>query len=481
MMNIPAEERLDIPLCVDLDGTLAHSDTLWESLLILLKANPFMLIALVFWAFKGRAHLKAEVSKRVFLDPEFLAYNAAVVALVRNAYDKGRNTVLVTGAHRDVANSVASHLGIFKSIMASNATTNNTGNTKRDGLLAAYGENNFDYIGNSRADIPAFNAASKVVVVRPDRAAARWHNNNTSELLEGPPSGLKVMIKAVRLHQWLKNMLVAVPFILTHEIDNLALWITVIIAFYSFSFMAGAVYLVNDMLDLAADRAHPRKRNRPLASGSLSVPNGLIMAVLLFVASIVLALFVSFDFFVILIVYVVMTTLYSFWLKKKLLIDVFTLAGLFTVRIIAGTIAVNAPHSYWLLAFSLFFFLSLAMVKRYSELWKEQNDNSSTAVGRGYLPIDFEMIGQAGISSAFAASLVLALYIDFQSSQGTYAAPFLLWPLCPIILFMLLRIWMLTRRGFMEDDPLVFLLEDWRSQCLCAIGGLFVLLAVMGI
>ncbi|MEP6355125.1 MAG: UbiA family prenyltransferase [Hyphomicrobiales bacterium] len=481
MMTIHVEERLDIPLCVDLDGTLVHSDTLWESLLILIKDKPLMIFAIMLWIIKGRAYFKAEVAKRVTLNPNDLAYNDTVVAFVRDAYDKGRNTVLVTGAHRDVANAVASHLGIFKNIMASNQTVNNTGTAKRDALLAAYGENNFDYMGNSRADIPSFDVSSKVTVVSPDRAAARWHKNNTSDLMEGPSENLKVMIKAIRPHQWLKNVLVAVPLILTHEISNLALWLAVVIAFYSFSFMAGAVYLLNDMLDLASDRAHPRKCKRPLASGQLSIPHALVMIAVLSATAIALALFVSVDFFVILLGYAVMTTLYSFWLKKKLLIDVFTLAGLFTTRIIAGTIAVGTTHSYWLLAFSLFFFLSLAMVKRYSELLKEQVENVSTTAGRGYMQIDFEMIGQAGISSSFSASLVLALYIDYQSSLGNYASPYLLWPLCPIILFLLLRIWILARRGFMEDDPLVFLLQDWRSQCICVIGGLFVLLAAMGI
>lgn len=481
MMNVHIEERLDIPLCVDLDGTLAHSDTLWESIILLLKENPLMIFALLFWILKGRAFFKTKIVGRVTINPADLSYNNAVVNFVRDAYNKGRDTVLVTGAHREVARAVATHLGIFKNIMASNGTLNNTGTTKRDALLAAYGDNQYDYMGNSRADIPAFETAAKVTVVSPDRAAAQWHSNNQSDLFESPPRGLKVMIRAIRPHQWLKNLLVIVPLLLTHEIDKPVLWGAVLLAFFAFSFMASAVYLVNDMLDLAADRAHPRKRKRPLASGGLSIPHALIMVGVLFALSIALGLIVSYDFVAILIGYAVMTSLYSFGLKRKLLIDVFILAGLFTVRIVAGTIAVGAAHSYWLLAFSLFFFLSLAMVKRYSELWKELNHNATTAVGRGYQQIDFEMIGQAGISSAFSATLVLALYIDFQSSQGSYEKPFFLWPLCPIILFLLLRIWMLARRGFMEDDPLVFLLKDWRSQCLCVIGAVFVALAAIGI
>lgn len=481
MSDIHVETRLTIPLCVDLDGTLARSDTLWELIVKLIKSNPLFVIALIFWAFKGRAFLKAEVSRHVVLDPACIAYNKTVVDFVRGEFEKGRETVLVTGADEKVAKAVFDYLGIFKKSIASSDGVNNVAAVKSQALVARYPERPFDYMGNSRADIPVFEKADQCYVVNPDRAARNWQDRHDVHLISDNTSQIKIMLRAMRVHQWLKNLLVGVPFLLSHMVGDVNAWFAVAIAFFSFSLMSSAVYLTNDMMDLETDRSHPRKRNRPLASGLMSIPHGLMLAAGLVFLSIGLTFLLPLEFLGILCGYAVVTTAYSLWLKKKLLVDVFTLAGLFTIRVIAGSVAVNAAYSHWLLAFSLFFFLSLALVKRYSELWKETNEQEETTAGRGYTAVDYEMIGQAGISSAFAASLVLALYIDLQASKGVYATPWILWPLCPIILFLLLRIWMLARRGFMEDDPLVFLLRDWRSQIICAVGAVLVLLAAVGI
>jgi 4-hydroxybenzoate polyprenyltransferase len=389
--------------------------------------------------------------------------------------------VLATGAAGRTARAIAAHLDLFDEVVHSTVERNLTSRQKRDLLVERFGEAGFDYVGNSRDDLAVFDAAREAVIVSPDRAALAWHRANGGRLIKGAERNWKTVLKAIRVHQWLKNVLILVPVVLNQEYASLQVIGAAILAFFSFSFAASAVYVLNDLTDLRNDRKHTTKRARPLASGALSIPNGVAIGAALASASLILALMLPPAFLGVLVFYAAATTTYSFVLKRKLLVDVFTLASLYTLRIVAGAMATGTEFSFWLLAFSIFFFLSLALVKRYVELDElvqaEGERRDKKGVGRGYYAIDFEMVGQAGIASAFSAALVLALYVHSEEVALMYPTPWLLWPLCPLILYMLLRIWMLARRGQMHDDPVVFIMRDWRSQLIMCFGAVLVIVA----
>ncbi|MCY6380029.1 UbiA family prenyltransferase [Hoeflea prorocentri] len=472
-----ADTARTVPLCVDLDGTLVKTDTLWESLIGLLLKNPFLLFAAVAWIFRGKAVLKNEVAARIDRDASSWPYREEVIDFLKSEKQRGRYIVLATGAPEKVAQPIADHLGLFDEVLHTTSQVNLTAHRKRDKLIERFGAGGFDYVGDSRDDVAVFEAANRAILVAPDGTASRWADSHDADVLVESRMNLKLILKAMRVHQWLKNVLLAVPLVLLHELLNFGLLVSVITAFFSFSFAASSIYLFNDLTDLENDRLHHRKKNRPLASGALSIASGMKLASALLAGSVVLALFLPATYFGVLLIYIAATTAYSFVLKRKLLVDVFTLAGLFTLRIIAGAAAIQVALSFWLLAFSIFFFLSLALVKRYVELLELSDEKGSKKLGRGYYALDFDMIGQAGISSAFGAALVLALYIHSDEVQEMYRMPALLWPLCPMVVYMLLRIWMIARRGEVHDDPVVFIMGDWRSQLVMAIGAVLVILA----
>ncbi|SES08375.1 UbiA family prenyltransferase [Rhizobium sp. NFR03] len=479
-MDARTDTRL-VPLCVDLDGTLVSVDTLWEGVTVVLFRNPLMLFAVLLWALRSKAHLKHQVAARSGRTGEDWPYRPEVIARLREERGTGRDVVLVTGAAERVALDVAAHTGVFTDVLHSSPTHNLTSHRKRSELVARYGEAGFDYMGNSRDDVAVFDAARRAIVVAPDRAAESWRRRHGAECLATSKIGITDTLKSIRVHQWAKNILIAVPMALNHDVLQRDALINTAIAFFAFSFLASAVYVINDISDLTNDRRHPKKRFRPLASGRMSVLTGLALAAVLLVASLALTLTMPPGFIATLAIYLVVTTAYTFFLKRKLLVDVFTLAGLYTIRIVAGATATETELSFWLLAFSIFFFLSLALVKRYVELDEHGGEASSQVPGRGYMQVDFEMVGQAGVSSAFASALVLALYIHSAEMQQMYSMPAALWPLCPIVLYMLLRIWMLARRGSLHEDPVVFIMRDWRSIATMAAGGVLVMIGAVGI
>ncbi len=464
-----------VDLVVDLDGTLIATDLLWESTFQLLKQNMLYLFLLPLWALKGKGQLKHQISLRVAIDPAILPYRGEFVAYLREEHRKGRRLVLATGAARKFAESIAAYLGFFDAVYATDETRNLTSIHKTKFLLETFGDVKFAYAGNSRADVPVFDAASEAVVVAPDRAAAKWQRTHSAKLFEMPKTDWKTFARMLRVHQWMKNTLIFVPPILDHEIMNWQILINSIIAFFAFSFAASAIYIVNDLFDLPLDRQHARKRNRAFASGLFSISFGLKVAVALLVLAGLLATQLPWVFSAVLLVYLISTTAYSLSLKRMLLIDVLTLAGLYTLRILAGSAASQIEGSFWLLAFSSFFFLSLALVKRYVELQNTALVEKNRIAGRGYRQADREVVAQCGVSSAFAAALVLALYVNSDAVVSLYSYPWLIWPLCPIVLYLNIRIWILAHRGEMHDDPVVFIISDWRSQIVIAIGAALLL------
>ncbi|MBC8130515.1 MAG: UbiA family prenyltransferase [Rhizobiaceae bacterium] len=470
--------RTGRPVYVDLDGTLIKTDLLWESLFFLARQRPADLWRVPGWLLSGKARLKAEIANRICFDAALLPYRDEVIDEIAAARMQGRRIVLATAANERLAHAVADHLGVFDDVMASDGEVNLSSHAKLARIVGETDIHGFDYIGNSKDDVCLLEAAAEATVVAPDSAAARWQAATGANLLDGEHrSLLKPCLRAMRPHQWMKNTLVFVPIVLTHEYLDVAMMMAGIMAFFSFSFAASAVYILNDLLDLSSDRRHKTKRNRPFASGAVPIPVGLALGVGLLVASVGLALLLNPAYQLVLAGYIAATTLYSFFLKRMLLIDVLTLAALYTVRIVAGTAAADVEGSFWLIAFSVFFFLSLALVKRYTELIDFGTGADRATTGRGYLDADLETLGQAGMSSGFAAVMVLALYIDSTAIRELYPMPWMLWPLCPLVLYIIVRIWILARRNQMHEDPVVFILQDWRSQIMIGAGGVMFLTA----
>lgn len=470
-------ERNSVPLAVDLDGTLIATDLLWETLFLLIRQQPLCILFLPFWLLKGKAHFKCRIAERVTFEPASLPYREDLLARLQLQKGEGREIVLATASPRKLAEAIAAHLGVFDRVLCTDPDCNMASQTKRQALVDLYGDGGFDYAGNSRADIRVFDAARSSIVVAPDKAASRWHAAHGGELIAAPKLGLKVIAKMLRVHQWLKNALIFVPIVLAHQYTNLPVLVEGLLAFIAFSAVASAIYILNDLFDLALDRAHSTKRNRPFASGALSIPFGLASMGGLLAVGATISAFLPPLFVGVMVLYLVATTAYSITVKRMLLGDVLTLAGLYTLRILAGCAATGIAVSFWLLTFSMFFFLSLALVKRFVELRTSEVPVGERVAGRGYRCEDQDIVAQAGMASAFSSALVLALYIQSDVTDEMYRYPWLIWPLGPIVLYITIRIWILARRDEMHDDPIVFIIRDWRSQAVAALGAVLLLVA----
>lgn len=462
-----------IPLCVDLDGTLIHSDLLFESALSLLRRNPLYLFAFVAWLARGRAHLKREIARRAEVDATTLPYDERVVGWLREqAADRPR--VLCTASDAVLAQGVAAHLGLFDEVLASDGERNLAGRHKGEALRERYGDKGFDYAGNEYRDLHIWKHARRAVVANADAglAAAAAGCCEVERVFDPRPRGLRTWIKALRLHQWLKNLLVFLPLFTSHRVLETATTLNCVLAFFAFGLCASGVYLLNDLFDLDADRRHPRKRLRPFAAGTLPLSAGLVMAPLFALAGLALALWLSAAFAGVLACYYVLTLAYSLRLKRIVMLDVVVLAALYTVRIIGGAVVIGGGLSFWLLAFSMFLFLSLAMLKRYTELHALVGSGRSEASGRGYAVDDIALIQSLGGASGYMSVLVLALYINSTASEALYRNQQVLWLLCPLLLYWISRVWLIAHRGQMHDDPVVFALVDRVSRvilALCAI------------
>ncbi|WP_144299644.1 UbiA family prenyltransferase [Elioraea rosea] len=468
------------PLAVDLDGTLVQGDTLYELFFACLRRRPLALLLVPLWLLEGKAGLKRRLAEAI--DPRglVLLYHAPVIDWLKREHAAGRRIVLATAADRAVADAVAAELGLFESVLATEAGHNLRGRSKADALVARFGLHGFDYAGNDSHDLAVWAVARRAVVVAPDGAAiisrARAEAREVEHIAVAGFS-LRAVLKAMRPHQWAKNVLVFVPLVAAHRFTELPLLLEATAAFLAMGFVASAGYVANDLLDLQADRAHPRKRRRPLASGALAVPHGPLLVGGLLAAGLAIAAAVSAALALWVLFYLCLTFGYSLWLKQKVLIDVFVLAGLYTHRILAGAIATLIAPSFWLLSLSMFFFLSLAMLKRYSELIdlaRDAAERGATVRTRGYRAEDTDTLISLGAASGFSAVFVLALYIDSPNVRALYHTPEIFWLWCPLLLYWLSRMWVGARRGVIDDDPLVFALRDRISLLVL---GLMVLLA----
>jgi 4-hydroxybenzoate polyprenyltransferase len=473
----------DTVIAVDLDGTLTLTDTLHESALCLLRDRPVNVLALPFWLLGGKAALKARIADRVSLDVTNLPYNTALINWLKEERAAGKWIVLSTATDIRVAQAIADHLGLFDEVLASDGTTNNAGANKRAALEAKYGVKGYDYAGNSAADIAAWAGARQAIVVNASDAINKRASQVATVAKVFPPQAVTLShwLKMLRVHQYLKNLLLFVPLLAAHQIGNFQSLSTLILAFVSFSLCASAVYMANDLLDLESDRKHPRKRHRPFACAAVPIKAGVILAPLFAIASLILGLVVGAAFTVWLVVYFLLTCAYSLWLKRLALIDCLTLAALYTLRITAGAAAVAITLSFWLLAFSVFIFLSLAFVKRYAELQVQAEAGNSRAHGRGYAVTDAPLIQTLGVTAGYAAVLVLALYLHGETVVTLYAQPELIWFAVPLMLFWVSWVWMKAHRGEMHDDPIVFAIKDRSSLAVAVLIAISFLLATKGI
>lgn len=448
----------DIPLYVDLDGTLIYSDLLLESLFALLRLNPLMLFLLPWWLLKGKANLKTQIAQRVDIDVTSLPYHVPFLEFLKAEHARGRPLILATAAAHRYAVQVARHLGIFADVLASDATYNLTGDAKREAILAHNQAQAFDYAGNERSDVAIWHRARAALVVNASDGVigAATRVTTVAQVFDRAAGGVWRYLSALRLHQWLKNLLLFVPLLTAHAWSNHTAVGHLLLAFLAFGLAASSVYLLNDLLDLPADRLHPRKRTRPFASGALPLRHGLILIPLLVLAGLLVAALVSREFAGLLLIYLLLTTSYSLYFKNYALIDVLLLAGLYTLRVIAGAIAIQVPLSFWLLAFSVFLFFSIALLKRCTEL----HALHAPAAGRDYRIGDLADLRAMGVASGYIAVLVFALFINSPEVAERYAQPQLLWLSCPALLYWISRVWIKLGRGEMHDDPLMFALRD---------------------
>lgn len=459
------------PLCVDLDGTLSKSDTLIDSLLLLARSRPALLWKLPGQVLRGKSAFKAFVTSSVALDVAHLPYNRPLVEYLKQQRALGRPIYLATGADERLAGRVASHLNLFTGVLGSDGATNLIGAHKLDRLRAQFGAEGFDYIGNDTPDIPLLAHSHEPMIANPTlrlQIRLRLAKLHPTRTFMERRSLVAALLKAMRPHQWAKNLLIFVPLLLSHVITPVRLF-TALAAFLCFSLTASSAYIVNDLLDIDADRRHPRKRRRPFAAGDLGAFQGAVLTLVFLVAAFTGAQLLTDDFLLWLLVYLATTLSYSLWLKRIALVDVLVLSGLYILRLIAGGAATHTLISHWLSGFSLFLFLSLAIVKRFAELENLRTSGSTPKNGRGYLIADQEQLRSFGTASAYAAVVVFAIYISGYDVTRLYRQPHLLWLVVPLMLLWLNRVWLLASRGQLDEDPVAFALTD-RMSLLIGVG-----------
>lgn len=472
--SLKSSERPGV-VCADVDGTVIATDLLYESLLFALKQDLRLLFFVPLWLLKGRAHLKQRLAERCEgLYLELLPLNGAVISYLKAAAESGQRVFLASASDLQLVNKLAEQFDFVSGVIASDGSQNVKGSAKAQAITATLGGATWEYIGDAQADFAVWREAHGVVCVSANPAFTRKVKAHFPDatILDKERCTPGVVVQALRIHQWMKNVLVFAPLVLAHQWFNLSGWISAIGAGLSFSLCASGVYLLNDLLDLESDRRHPRKRKRPCAAGKLPLSLALGMAPVLFIAAFLIAISVKPHFSLILGIYLLLTTAYSYRLKALALVDIILLAILYTIRIVGGGVATGTHVSQWLLGLSMFVFFSLACVKRFSELLVLQQRKESRTWGRGYSVGDIEQVASFGTASGYISVLVLALYVSSKEVAELYSNPAIIWMACPLLLYWVSRIWLLARRGLIHDDPLVFALQDKVTYAVATIGAI---------
>jgi 4-hydroxybenzoate polyprenyltransferase len=479
---IVADRNLDpgwqcLPVCVDLDGTLIASDLLFEGIARLLKTAPWRLPMLLFWIVGSRAQLKAEVAKNASVDPRDLPYRRELLDYLREQKRLGRQLYIATAAdHRD-AERVVEHLDIFDGVIASNGTHNLKGAHKAEILASRFPEG-FVYAGDSVADLHVWRHAKAAITVGCSPSLLARLNIPVEKSFQNQPLKLKTLIDAARVHHWLKNVLIFLPLFLGRDFTSPHKILLCMAGFLTFSVMASASYMANDIVDLTSDRQHQVKRFRPFASGTVPLIWGLLAVPLLYLGGIIVAYRLNPAFCVTVLCYILVTTLYSAVLKSRAMLDVICLGVLFTLRIYMGVVLLDQALSPWLLMFSLSFFCGLSFIKRAAELLNSGVEKTSRLPGRGYCPEDTNFITIFGIATAMLSVVIFILYIaNDRYPRGLYAHPEWLW-LVPLPLFYWNgHMWFETLRRKMNEDPVSYAIKDPASWFAFAIMLSAVLLA----
>lgn len=479
-LHIPVLLSTDRPICVDLDGTLVKSDTLHDSLLAMLRARPLRALRLPLEVFRGKAAFKAFVSQAVDLDVAHLPYNRKLLEYLKAEAAKGRPIYLATGADLRLAQRVADHLGIFAGVLGSDGRTNLTGSNKLERLRSHLNSTDFDYIGNATPDLLLLQHSREPMVANPTSTLCRKLKRmgiQPARTFNERGSTARAIVRALRIHQWAKNALLCVPLLLSHRLQPPRL-LAAVLAFACFSASASATYILNDLLDLEADRRHARKHRRPFASGDLSAIQGIVIAAILLLIGLAGATMLPGTFYAWLLLYLATTLAYTSYLKRVALVDVVVLSGLYTLRLLAGSAATDTPVSHWLAGFSVFLFLSLAFVKRFAELENLRLRGLQPRNGRAYLVSDMPQLRSFGTASAYAAVVIFAIYISSTDVIALYAHAARLWMAVPLMLLWLSRVWLLASRGELNEDPVIFAMTDRMSLLIGAAASAIVLLAI---
>ena len=466
-----ANSEKDIPLFVDLDGTLLKTDTLFEAMLLLLKKNIFHCLSLLLWLTKGRAHLKYQLFNRIDLPVAALPVNTEFLKYLQTQKKKNRELILISASSQKAVDQVKNHMEIFDAAFGSDANTNLKGQAKLEKIKTLTDGNSFAYAGNSRDDMVIWNEASQAVIVNCEITAANSEKFENALNFDPPEPTLGQLLRSVRPHQWLKNLLVFIPLVLSHQLLDTGLISILFVTFISFSLCASSVYLMNDLFDLAHDRNHLTKFNRPFASGNLSIVTGLIAGPCLFLLGAITAFYLPFNFLIIFFTYGLINFAYSFYLKKIFMLDVVVLAFLYTLRIIAGAESIELQPTSWLLGFSFSLFLGLAMVKRVAELFNVISAGNKKIEGRAYNKDHMSFLSVTGILSTAVAVGIFAFYITDPKTTELYAAPLVLWAIFPFLSYLLFRIWKNALEGEMSEDPVLFALTDHIGQILVVVCG----------
>jgi 4-hydroxybenzoate polyprenyltransferase/phosphoserine phosphatase len=464
------ELRETLPcLCVDLDGTLVQTDTLIESVLAYVRIRPWRLLRVIAWLFLGKARFKQELGRSVKLQADSLPYAGPLLEYIETESKRGRKILLVTAADSSIAIPVAEHLGFFAKVICNEGRQNISGKTKLETIRRVLGNDEFSYAGNSRQDLAVWKGAKTAVIVGAPsgvRRAVERSGVTIEKVFPGRRFSLRTLVKATRAYQWTKNALVLVPIVLGHRLLDRVAVTRGVRAFLAFSLCASAIYLINDLLDLTTDRRHVRKRHRPLAAGQLSIPAAVLMVVILFVGAAFLN--PSWDAAFVLALYVVSAIAYSLYLKRLLMIDVITLASFYTLRLFYGGAATGISVSIWTLAFSMFMFLSLALIKRISELRSRTSEEGLTASGRGYHMGDLEQLTSLCAASGLVSALIVILYVRSPEVAPLYTRPQLLLGIFPLLAYWQSRLLILANRGAIHEDPILFSLSDRASLAVVA-------------
>jgi 4-hydroxybenzoate polyprenyltransferase len=470
------------PLAVDLDGTLLFTDTLFEALAEHVRRRPVWTLWQMLQLPFGIARVKARLQSTARLDIDRLPVNDPVRRYCIEARNAGRQVWLVTAADQSVADAMAQHFTFFHRAIGSDGLINNKGEAKAR-RLSELAPEGFEYIGDSRADLKVWKharAASLVGGGPGRRQAVEQMGTPVAAAFERPARGLGAWLRAMRLHQWIKNSLIFIPALLAMRITDPDVALTLFLALPLMGLVASGTYVLNDLLDLSADRGHPTKTGRPFASGQLKLWQGFMAAPLMILTGLTGGFLISTGFGLILLIYLGITLAYSFRLKRVALADTLVLSSLYTLRLVMGAVLAGVMLSQWLMVFSMFLFVSLSLAKRHVEVLRRIDAGERTLANRGYRAEDAGLTLSLGVASATVVPLILVLYIlESAWPSGLYQTPEALW-VAPIALSVwLMRVWLLANRGELHDDPVVFALKDPQSLMIGGILAAGMLAAVL--